>query len=66
MGHVENMWSLSEDRRTLRLIMPPVNVTDPGPVVIRLGFDAEALDSILAHLSRLRVQMLPPPQRNGN
>jgi hypothetical protein len=60
----EEMWTLGDDRRTMRLTMPPVNVTKPGPVSIRIEFDAEALDAILARLTRLRLQMLPPPQRN--
>ena len=61
----QEMWTLLEDRRTVRLHIPAVNFTGkPGPVNIRLDFDAKALDAMMNRLSRLRVQMLPPPQRN--
>jgi hypothetical protein len=60
----QEMWTLSDDRRTVHLKMPEVNVHKPGPVTIQIDLDAEAIDAILARLTRLRVQMLPPPQRN--
>jgi len=36
----------------------------PGPITIRIDLDAGAVDARLTRLTRLRVQMLPPPQRN--
>jgi hypothetical protein len=61
----QEMWTLSEDRRLVRLNMPPVKFTGKeGPVSIRLEFDAKALDAMLDRLTRLRVQMFPPPDRN--
>jgi len=60
----EEMWTLSGDRRTVCLSLPSVTVTKPGPVTIRVNLDAQAIDAILTRLTRLRVQMLPPPQKN--
>jgi len=58
------MWTLSNDSRTVRLNMPSVTVSKPGPVSIRVDFDAQAIDAMLERLTRLRHQMVPPPQRN--
>ena len=60
----QEMWTLADDRRTVRLTLPEVTVTKPGPVSIRIDLDAVAIDAILARLTRLRVQMMPPPPRN--
>jgi hypothetical protein len=63
-GRQQEMWTLSEDARSVQLNMPPVNVSKPGPVSIRVDFDAQAIDAMLERLTRLRVQMMPPPRRN--
>ena len=34
------------------------------PLHIHFDFDAKAVDAILQRLTRLRIQMVPPPQRN--
>jgi hypothetical protein len=60
----QEMWTLSDDGRTVRLKMPPVNVTKPGSVSICVDFEAQAIDAMLERLTRLRVQMLPPPKKN--
>jgi|tagenome__1003787_1003787.scaffolds.fasta_scaffold19408422_1 hypothetical protein len=60
----QEMWALADDQRTVCLTMPEVTVHKPGPISIRIHLDASAIDAILTRLTRLRVQMLPPPQRN--
>lgn len=61
----EKMWTLSEDRETVRLQVPPL-VPDGRlePLRIHLDFDADIVDEILQRLTVLRSQMLPAPQRN--
>ena len=34
------------------------------PLEMHFDFDAAAVDAILQRLTRLRVQMLPPPQKH--
>jgi hypothetical protein len=61
----QEMWTLSADRRRVRLNMPAFTVTGlPRPLQMRFDFDAKAVDAILQRLTRLRVQMEPPPQRH--
>jgi hypothetical protein len=58
------LWRLSLDRRTVRLQLPPFRLARrKTPVDIHLDFEAEAVDEFLQRLSELRMQMLPPPNR---
>ena len=47
------MWTLSDDRETVRLALPALPIVGmPEPLQVRMDFDAEAVDAIIA---RLRV-----------
>jgi hypothetical protein len=59
------MWTLSADRRSVRLNMPTFTIDGLSkPLQMHFDFDAKAVDAILQRLTRLRVQMEPPPQRH--
>jgi hypothetical protein len=61
----EEMWTLSDDRKEVRMNVPPIPVAGVSePLRVQLNFNAETIDLILNRLSRLRTQMLPPPQRH--
>lgn len=61
----ELMWTLSDDRDSVRLQLPPLQIEGtPEPLRIHLDFDAEMVDEILKHLTVLRSQMLPAPTLN--
>jgi hypothetical protein len=54
----EDMWTLSEDRKTVRFDVPSVSI--PGlaePLRIQLDFDAEGVDEVLKRLIVLRAKM---------
>jgi hypothetical protein len=54
-------WTLSDDRESVRFHLPAVPIEGLSePLRIHLDFDAEAIDDMLARLSVLRAQMLPP------
>jgi hypothetical protein len=57
---VAGLWTLSEDRTTVRFKLPPVLLESlPRALELHLDFDADAVDDILARLSVLRVKMRP-------
>ena len=57
----EMMWTLSADRKTVRLALPPLSLDGiPEPITIHMNVEAETVDAILERLSILRSQMLPP------
>jgi hypothetical protein len=57
----EFMWTLSADRKTVRLAVPPLSFDGiPEPISIHMNFDAETVDAMLERLSILRSRMLPP------
>jgi hypothetical protein len=57
----EFMWTLSADRKAVRLALPPLSLDGiPEPVTIYMNCDAETVDAMLERLSILRSQMLPP------
>ena len=59
------MWELSPDRRTVRLNIPPVQITGRAkPLTLHLDCDAQAVDEMLDRLTVLRSQMDPPPIRS--
>ncbi|WP_428667585.1 hypothetical protein [Reyranella sp.] len=61
----ERMWTLSDDRETVRLQLPSLPIAGiPEPLRIHLDFDAETVDEIIKRLTALRAQMLPAPSRN--
>ena len=55
------MWTLSADRKTVRLALPPLQIAGmPEPLDVYMDFDAKTVDAMLERLSVLRSQMLPP------
>ncbi len=56
----ERMWTLSDDRTTVRLQVPPLLLDGlPEPLRIHLDFDAAMVDEILQRLATLRAAMMP-------
>jgi len=55
------MWTLSSDRKTVRLALPPLPLAGMAePIRAIMDFDAETVDAMLERLTILRGQMLPP------
>jgi len=62
---VEQMLILSQERNSVRLELPPLQLEGvPQPVNIHLDFDMAMVDEILEWLTKLRAQMSPAPRRN--
>jgi hypothetical protein len=60
----EQMWTLSEDRRYVRLSLPPLPIEGlPEPARVNMDFDAGTIDQIIERLSVLRAKMLPAPAK---
>lgn len=60
-GERPTMWKLSDDRKTVRLALPPLPLAGhPEPIKVYVDFNADTLDAMLERLSILRHQMLPP------
>ena len=58
----EQMWTLTDDRQTVRLAVPPLPLEGlPEPLRITLDFNAEAVDEILQRLTELRERMPSGP-----
>jgi hypothetical protein len=54
----DQMWSLSDDRATLRLAVPPVHVAGLlEPIRVLVDFDAGDVDEMLKRLIVLRARM---------
>ena len=61
----QTMWTLSPDRTTVRLTLPPLPLEGMAePLKVHMEFDAGTVDAILEGLILLRGQMLPPLKRN--
>ena len=58
------MWTLSADRRSVRLALPPLQMAGAEPLKVAIDFEATTVDEIINRLTMLRAQMLPPPSRN--
>ena len=59
------LWTLSEDRRNVRLNVPPLPMAGLAePLKVHMDFDAAAIDELVSRLTMLRVQMLPAPKHN--
>jgi len=55
------MWTLSSDRKTVRLALPPLRLPVwAEPIAPSWTSDAETVDAMLERLTILRGQMLPP------
>jgi hypothetical protein len=56
------LWGLSDDQRTVRLRLPPLQLASlKRPLELHFDFEADVVDQILQRLTELRAQMLPPP-----
>jgi len=57
------MWTLSPQRKTIRMkfLGGCPSPAYPGPCTSTSIFDAGTVDAIVSRLTRLRLQMLPPP-----
>ena len=53
------MWTLSEDAGQICLELPPLLIDAGEPVRVRMRFDANTIDGILARLTDLRMRMVP-------
>jgi len=66
---LEQMWTLSADRRSVRMTLPPLPVGGmPEPISVKIDFDAGTIEQMIDRLTVLRVQMLhkPLPARKQN
>jgi hypothetical protein len=55
------MWTLNEDRKTVRLAVPPLRLAGmPEPLDVFMDFDTATVDAMLERLTVLRNEMLPP------
>ena len=58
----ERMWTLSDDRETVRLQLPPLPIAGmPEPLHIHLNSDAAGVDEMIERLTALWAHMLPAP-----
>ena len=58
----EQMWTLSADRRSVRMTLPPLLVDGmPEPISVKINFDAGVIEQMIDRLTMLRLQMLPKP-----
>ena len=66
---VEEMWHLSDDRRTVRMLLPGLPIVGvPEPLRVNIDFDAGVIEQMIDRLMVLRLQMLPKraPARKQN
>jgi hypothetical protein len=58
-------YDISDDRRRVRMLLPPLQVAGTGkPVNIYMDLDAAAVDALLQRLAEIRAQMYPPAKRH--
>ena len=63
------MWTLSADRRSVRMTLPPLPVNGLSePIAVKIDFGAGVIEQMIERLTMLRLQMLPkpPPARKQN
>lgn len=61
----ERMWTLSHDRQTVRLQLPPLPVDGvPEPLKVFMDFDAGTVEEMIERLIEVRAEMLPPMERH--
>jgi hypothetical protein len=63
-ANTNGMWTLSADRHSVRLALPPLQMADAESLKVVIDFGATTVDEIINRLTMLRSQMLPPPSRN--
>jgi hypothetical protein len=62
----EQMWTLADDRRTVRLNLPPLPLAGLAqPLNVHLDFDSKAIEEMIDRLTMLRAKMLPASPRRG-
>ena len=63
------IWTLSRDRKTVRMALPPLPLPGmPEPIMLLMDIKAQTVDAMIERLTILRSQMLPalpaPGKRN--
>jgi hypothetical protein len=62
----EQLWTLADDRRTVRLNLPPLPLAGLAqPLNVHLDFDSKAIEEMIDRLTMLRAKMLPASPRRG-
>jgi hypothetical protein len=55
------MWTLSRDRQTVRMALPPLPLPGmPEPIILLMDIKAQTVDAMIERLTLLRARMLPP------
>jgi hypothetical protein len=63
-ANTSTMWTLNEDRKAIRLSLPPLRLDGmPEPLMVFMDLDTRTVDEIVNRLTVLRVQMLPAPPK---
>jgi hypothetical protein len=63
-ANTSTMWTLNEDRKTVRFSLPPLSLDDkPEPLMVFMDLDAGTVDEIVDRLTVLRAQMMPAPPK---
>jgi len=54
------IWTLSRDRKTVRMALPPLPLPGmPEPIMLLMDIKAQTVDAMIERLTILRSQMLP-------
>ncbi len=57
----QRMWTLSSDRKAVRLSLPPLRIRGMSEAIrVNMNFDAETIDAVIERLTILRGKTLPP------
>src|SRR5262245_42254767 len=63
-ANTSTMWTLNEDRKTVRFSLPPLRHGSlPEPLMVFMDLDAGTVDEIVDRLTVLRAQMVPAPPK---
>jgi hypothetical protein len=63
-ANTSTMWTLNQDRKTVRFSLPPLRVGSmPEPLMVFMDLDAGTVDEIVDRLTVLRAQMVPAPPK---
>ena len=61
--NVAEIWTLNDDRRTVKLRLPPLPLDGlPEPLRVTIDFEADMVEEMINRLTVLRDQMLPLQQ----
>jgi hypothetical protein len=63
-ANTSTMWTLNEDRKTVRFSLPPLTLGSmPEPLMVFMDLDAGTVDEMVDRLTVLRAQMVPAPPK---